>query len=297
MLVSRFLGSAWASVHGSKDPQTLLVSLLEAGFSGLSASPCPRPIAWHDVRAAAADLPVTFSCVRAANPLADRSALSSLCSQSSGERVVAHRAVAEAVSTAATLGTDYVVLDLGVVGVQGEIEAEDVNEPNYEWSHERAQALVARRKVARNAFVDRACRELFAIIKAFPSMHFCVSQGRSLRSVLDLEAMQDIIEDLGGRRLGYWHDAGICARREQILGEEQGEWLEAFGNLLSGMTLGDASDEGLYLHPGSGGVDYGLCAAYVPRAGGPFPVALELDLSVAPGELPGIRSCLDKYGL
>jgi len=297
MHVQRFLGSAWATVHCSKDPQTLLVSLLEAGFAGLAPSPGPRAMSWQAVRDAADDLPIRFPCVRAANPLAERSALRSLCSQSEGEREVAHRAVKDAVQCAMTLGTDTVVLDLGVVGVHGDIEAEDLNEPSYDWTHERAHALLARRKVARNAFVDRACRELFAIIKSFPDMHFSVCQGRSLRAVLDLEAMLDIVEDLGGRRLGYWHDAGICARREQILGEAQGEWLESFGNRLSGMTLGDASGDGLYLPPGSGGVDYGLCATYVPRTGTPFPVVLELDLSVAPGEMAGMQSCLDKYGL
>ena len=297
MHVQRFLGSAWASVHGSKDPQALLVALLEAGFAGLSPSPGPRPLSWPDVREAANDLPVRLPCVRAANPLAERSALSSLCSHSDGERDVARRAVHDAVRCALTVGTDTVVLDLGVVGMQGEIEAEDVNEPNYDWTHERAHALLARRKVARNAFVDRACRELFAIIKSFSDMHFCVTQGRSLRAVLDYEAMTDIVEDLGGRRLAYWHDAAICARREQILGEAQGEWLESFGNRLQGMTLGDASGDGLYLPPGSGGVDYALCASYVPRTGTAFPVVLELDLSVAPGEMAGMRSCLDKYGL
>lgn len=275
----------------------LLVSLLEAGFAGLAPSPGPRPISWQAVREAADDLPVRFPCVRAANPLAERSALSSLCSQSDSEREVAHRAVHDAVACAMTVGTNIVVLDLGVVGVQGEIEVEDLSEPHYDWTHERAQALLARRKVARNAFVDRACRELFAIIKAFPDMHFGVCQGRSLRAVLDYEAMTDIVEDLGGRRLGYWHDAAICARREQILGEAQGEWLETFGNRLLGMTLGDASSDGLYLPPGSGGVDYGLCATYVPRTGSSFPVVLELDLAVAPGEMAGMRSCLDKYGL
>lgn len=297
MHVQRFLGSAWASVHGPKSPQALVVSVLEEGFSGLAASPGPRPISWSAVRAASDDLPIQFACVRAANPLADRSALTSLCSQSDAERAVAHRAVTDAVNCAMTIGTQTVVLDLGVVGVHGDIEAEDVNEHNYTWSHERAQALLARRKVGRNAFVDGACRELFAIIKSFPEMNFCVTQGRSLRAVLDLESMHDIVEDLGGRRLGYWHDAGISARREQILSEAQGEWLEYFGNRLQGMTLGDASGDGLYLPPGAGGVDYGLCASYVPRVGNAFPVVLELDLSVAPGEMAGMRSCLDKYGL
>lgn len=297
MHVQRYLGSAWASVHGSSDPQKLLISLLESDFAGLAASPGPRPVAWPALREAADELPVQFSAVRANNPLAERSALSALCSSAHGEGELAHRAVLDAVHCAKSLGVNTVVLDLGVVSMVGEIEAEDVGEPNYDWSNERWQALLARRQVTRHASVDRACRELFSIIKSFPDYNFCVTQSRSLRAVLDLAALRDIVEDLGGRRCGYWHDAAICARREQILGEAQGEWLESFGNRLSGMTLGDASHEGLYLAPGSGGVDYGLCAAYVPRSGNDFPVVLELDLSVGPGEMPGMRSCLDKHGL
>ena len=297
MHVQRFLGSAWASVHAPKDPHSLLVSLLENDFAGLSAGPGPRPVPWPELRQAAEDLPIRFPCIRASNPLAERSALHSLCSQSDGEREVAHTAIRDAIACAHVLGSELVVLDLGVVSMAGEIEAEDLGEPNYEWTHERSQALLARRKTGRNAAVDRACRELFAVVKMFPDMNFCVTQGRSLRAVLDLEAMQDLIEDLGGRKVGYWHDAAICARREQILGEPQGEWLESFGNRLSGMTLGDSSGEGLYLPPGAGGVDYALCASYVPRTGSAFPVVLELDLSIAPGEMAGMRSCLDKYGL
>ncbi|HEB52589.1 MAG TPA: hypothetical protein ENI87_04955 [bacterium] len=297
MQVQRFLASAWASVHGPSDPNALLVSVLDNGFGGLAASPGPRPVAWSALRAAAADLPVAFPVVRGNNPVDERSSTAALCSHSEGERSVAHRAVADAVRVARELGTPRVVLDLGVVGIPGEIEAEDVGEPGYDWNQERAHALLARRKVGRDAAVDRACRELFSIVKSFPDMHFCVTQSRSLRAVLDPEALQDIVEDLGGRRLGYWHDAALCARREQILGEAQGIWLETFGNRLQGMTLGDASPDGLYLPPGAGGVDYGLCATYVPRTGSPLPVVLELDLSVTPGELAGMRSCLDKYGL
>ena len=223
--------------------------------------------------------------------------MAGLCSGADGERAVAERAVVDAVHCARTLGTAIVVVDLGTVPVAGEIEAEDLAEPNFDWSHERAQALLARRKVGRNGAVDRACRALFGFIKSFPDIHFCVTQGRSLRAVLDPAVFADILEDLGPRRLGYWHDAGVCARREQILREAQGEWLEVFGNRLQGMSLGDSSGEGLYLPPGSGGVDYALCASYVPRTGNPFPVVLELDPSVSPGEMSGMRACLEKYGL
>jgi len=296
MQVQRFLSSAWASVHGPSAPDALLVSLLENGFAGLGVSPGPRAVDWSAVLAAAADLPVRFAAVRAAGPLIERSSLVGFPSDSEGERQVALRAIGDAVKTARLLGVPLVVLDLGVVPVVGEVDAEDLGDPAFDWTHERAQALAARRKVGRDAAVDRACRGLFEVLKLFPDMRFALTQGRSVRSVLDVEAMRDVCEDLGQRGLGYWHDAGVCARREQVLEEPQGEWLEAFGNRLCGMTLGDASPDGLYLPPGAGGVDYGLCATYVPRSGNAFPVVLELDPSVAPGEMAGMRSCLDKHG-
>lgn len=297
MHVQRFLASAWASVHGSADPQRLLVSALENGFRGLAVSPGPRAIDCGALREAAVDLPVAFAAVRCGNPLSERTPMAGLCWGVEGERRVAHRAIEDAVRTARTLGCPTVILDFGVVAIHGEIEAEDLGEPGYDWSHERAQALAARRKARRDGAVDQACRELFAVIKSFPDMQFCVTQNRSVRAVLDVVALADIAEDLGNRTFGYWHDAAICARREQVLGEPQGEWLERFGNRLRGMTLGDGSPDGLYLPPGSGGVDYGLCATYVPRTGTPIPVVLELDPSVVPGEMAGMRSCLDKYGL
>jgi hypothetical protein len=296
MHVQRFLASAWATVHGPNDPAQLLVSLLENGFQGLAASPGPRAVDWSALRAAADELPVSFPVVRGSSPLAYRSPMAGLCSHVDGERAVALRAVSDAVQTARLLSTPLVVLDLGVVSMVGEIEAEDLAEPGYEWTKERAGALAARRGAGRDASVDRACRQLYSILRSAPDMKFCVTQSRSLRAVLDVAALCDVVEDLGTMDLRYWHDAGICARREQILGEPQGEWLESFGNRLSGMTLGDASSEGVYQPPGAGGVDYGLCATYVPTSGSPLPVVLELDPSVSPAEMPGMRSCLDKYG-
>jgi hypothetical protein len=53
----------------------------------------------------------------------------------------------------------------------------------------------------------------------------------------------------------------------------------------------------MYLPPGAGGVDYGMLASYLPKAGAPVPLVLELDPSVAPGELPGMLACLAKHDL
>jgi sugar phosphate isomerase/epimerase len=297
MRVQRFLAAAWLSVHGPHDPRRLLIAALETQFAGIAASPTPRPIDWPAVRAAAEDLPIEFAAVRANNPLAEHSATAAFAAMKDGERNVALGAIRHAVSIARQLGCPQVVLDPGVVPVMGDIEAEDLGDPQYDWTETRTQALLARRKVGRNGAVDRVCRELFGLARSFPDIAFSLTQSRSLRAVADVAALQDVFEDLSHHNIGYWHDAAICARREQVVGEPQGEWLERFGSRCRGLSLGDASADGLYLPPGAGGVDYPLLASYLPRLGARLPGVVELDSSVAPGELPSIRACLDKHGL
>lgn len=297
MAVQRFLASAWASVHGSSDPRRLLINVLEARFAGLSASPGPRAVDWAALATAAADLPIRFAAVRVSSPLAEHSATAGMASPKDGERYAARKAVELAVGTCRQLDCPVLVLDPGLVPVLGEVESEDLGDPAYTWTPERVEPLLARRKVGRNGAVDRVCRELFGLVKAFPDIDFCLTQSRSLRAVADLAALADIYEDLAHQQLFYWHDAALCARRAQVGLEDQGEWLEAFANRCRGMTLGDGGPDGVYLPPGAGGVDYGLLASYVPRTGEALPVVVELDVAIPPAELPGVRACLDKYGL
>jgi sugar phosphate isomerase/epimerase len=297
MTVQRFLGSGWATVHGPHDPRRLLIWTLENRFAGLAAAPGPRAVDWGALQAAGDDLPLAFAAVRAGNPMAERSATAGLASAKDGERVAAHQVVRQAVGTARTLGCRVVVLEPGVVPVFGEVECDDLGDTNYRWTHERAQALLARRKVGRNAALDHTCRELFALARAWPEIRFCLTPGRSLRTTADQAGLRDVFEDLHQLQLGYWHDAAVAVRREQVLGEPQGEWLEMFGNRCLGMSLGDATPDLMYGPPGAGGVDYALLASYVPRAPGTFPAVLELDPAVPPGELAGMHACLDKYGL
>ena len=296
MPVNRFLGAEWISIHAPTDAHRRLVWTLEAGFGGVLAAPGPRPVDWAALRAAAADLPISFPAVRTGSVLVPRSATAGLASAHAGEQQQALRAVQQAVAVARTLGASLVIVEPGLVPVSGEIEEDDLGEPGYRWNPDRVRALLARRSVNRDAALDRACRSLHAVVRSFPEVTFCVTAGRSLRAVADPQGLADLFEDLHQLPLGYWHDAAVLARREQEIGEPPGEILENLGNRLSGMSLGDASPDGMYLPPGSGGVDYGLLASYVPRET-PIPAVLELDPAVAPEELNGMQACLDKHGL
>lgn len=297
MSLPRYVGAAWASVHGPSDPVRLLRWVCEARFRGLVPAPSPRAVAWPAVAASAGDFPVDFPAVRCSSILADRPNTAGLASARDGEVQVAMAAVAQAVALAGVVGTRQVVLEPGLVPVFGEIACEDLGDPTYDWTPERAQALAARRHGGLAPALDRVCRTVFAIVRRYPDFTFCLTQSRSLLAVASVDALQLVYEDLGNLRLGYWHDAGLCARREQVLGEAQGAWLEAFGARCVGTSLGDARAEGLYLPPGAGVVDYSLLASYLRPQGRSLAATLELDPSVPPGELSGMRACLEKFGL
>ena len=69
MPVDRFLGAAWASVHGPSDGGELLLWSLQLGFQGLLPAPAPRPVSWDQAKAQAAELPAGFPALRVAGIL------------------------------------------------------------------------------------------------------------------------------------------------------------------------------------------------------------------------------------
>ncbi|MBK8099603.1 MAG: hypothetical protein IPK26_21050 [Planctomycetes bacterium] len=284
-------------MHGPTDPRRLWLWTLDAGFAGLAAGPGPRLVDWSAWRAAASDLPVRVPIVRADSTLTEDSATAGLASARDGELAAARSAIADAVRTGQRLGTEWIVLEPGRVAVLGEVEAHDLGDPHAAWTREKAQPLLARRKAVVLGALDRVCRALYGVCKSFPDNKFALSPGRSLLTVADRAGLAAIFEDLRHLPLFYWHDAAVSARRQQVLDEEPGEALEDFSNRFAGCGLGDAGPDGMYGPPGAGGVDYGLLGSYVHRTSRVLPVVLDLDPTVDPAELPGIRSCLDKYGL
>ncbi|MEQ1633688.1 MAG: hypothetical protein ABL997_15015 [Planctomycetota bacterium] len=297
MSLQRYVGAAWASVHGPTDPVRMLRWLCEQRFHGLVPSPSPRPIAYAALAASASDYPIEFPAVRCSSILAERPSTAGLASARDGDLRLGRQAAQQGVALAAAVATRFVILEPGLVPVMGEVERDDLGDPSYDWTKERAEALMARRKVSLPSSLDRVCRAVFELARSNPDFTFCLTQSRSLLAVASVEALRLVFEDLGSVRLCYWHDAAIAARREQVLGEPQGAWLDAFADRCVGCNLGDARQEGLYLPPGSGGVDYPLLASYLRPAGRTAAACLELDPSVPSGEMPGMRACLDKFGL
>lgn len=297
MTVVRYLGAGFAAVHGPADPRRLLLWTLDQGFAGIVPGPAPRTMAWPAIMQAADNLPVRFPAVRVTSVLNDGNFYGGMASNRETDQQLVRVAVQQAVATASVVGARVVVLEPGVVPLLGEIGVEDLGDPQTTWTKDRVSAMSARRNAGLTASLDRVCRVVFELCQSNPAIKFCLTPGRSIRTVGGADGIGAIIEDLGSAKVGYWHDAAVVARREQVLAEPQGMWLDKFANVCLGCTLGDASGDGLYLPPGAGGVDYALLASYLRRPHGDLVAALELDPAVDRTELPGVHAFLDKFGL
>ena len=298
MVVRRHLGVTWAAVHGPAAPRDLAVWILDLGFSGLVVGPAPRPVDWSGLRALRSDLPFAFAAVRVAGPReVDDRADAGLASRHEGERAAALASVGQAVETARRLGVDRIVLEPGRARVPGDAGELDLGDRAIPWTADRARAGLARRNAVLDTALDCACRSLHQLCKSFPDFTFCLEPSLSVVGLGEPEALSLIFEDLPGSGLAYWHDAPITARRHEVLGEEQGVWVERFAPRIGGMTLGDTLDGELYLPPGAGLVDYPLLASYMGKLTRETPAVVELDPAVPPAEIPGMHSFLTKFGL
>lgn len=299
MAVTRTLGGAWLGVHAPVAPRPALLWLLERGFRAYLPGAGPRAVDWRAFVAARESLPVAVPAVRVGGiltPLRQRPE-AGLASANESDRNGALAAVADAVRLALDLGTNQVILEPGAVRVPGEDGPTDLADPAARLTKDRAAAWLARRNAVLDRALDAVCRTLHRCCKTFPDIYFCLTGGTDLLSLGEPRALRAIFDDLSGLRLSYWHDAVAAAVRQPLLGTEQGEWLGAFADRMVGVTVGDTGDGAVYALPGSGAVDYPLLASYKPTRSRPFPVALELDPSVEPAELPGAMAFLTKFGL
>lgn len=299
MTVLRSLSGAWLGVHAPGDPRAMLVWLLDRGFRGVVPGPGPRAVPWRAVAAARESLPVTFAAVRTAGPTTPLRSRpeAGIASAAEGDRTAALQALAQAVHLAEAVGTTLVILEPGLVRVPGEPGPTDVGEAGPALTRDKASAWMARRKPLLDRALDGACRFLHRACRAFPDTTFCLTGSADLLGLGEPAALAAIFGDLPNLRLRYWHDAPVAARRQELLGVSQGEWLLGVGDRLAGFTVGDPTDGSLYGLPGSGTVDYALLGSYKAPRSRVLPVVLELEPAVEPAELPGALAFLDKFGL
>ena len=208
--------------------------------------------------------------------------------------------VQERVAQAARLGRALecrtLILEAPLLpGLEGDAPSyADLPEPD----PERRVALRARLERERDRHLEGACRALYELHQAFPEFELCLTESASLGSLSASQDLRLLLDEIPHQPLGYWHRAGVVARRASLGdAEDAGASLEALSKYLRGMSLEDAGPGGVQGLPGTGQVDYGLVVPFARRSHGDLPVTLDLAPGVATMALPRAMSYLEKFGL
>lgn len=125
--------------------------------------------------------------------------------------------------------------------------------------------LVARVQKLGQKQLETFCRSLHGLHRAFPDLSLALEPGFSFNDLLNFEAMQWVLDDLGRSRVGYWHDTGGLHSRELAGLPGQAPWLDAFASKLHGIHLSDATASQQGLPPGMGEVDFKLVSSYLGK--------------------------------
>lgn len=201
------------------------------------------------------------------------------------QRLRAVQAVLTAVPAAAAAGAEIIVLHAGEVAMDRAAEHQE------EWLAQvvagrdvgaAVAAALAERRELRDAHLEAAARSLFDLNRASPDVTFAIEGRLSFHEIPDLEEVELLLSDAGGRRVAYWHDTGHA----QIIGKlgvtDPGAWLSMFGNRTAGVHLHDVLGTLDHLPPGGGEVDW---VAVAQGLGVGMVRVLEIHRRHAPGEL------------
>lgn len=202
------------------------------------------------------------------------------------------------IQLAARLGAKVVILHAGRVEIGLEMErrlhylynrgmAEDV-----EFGRIKDE-LVQRRQERAGDYLDAARESLHELAE------FAAREGVWLgletrifhHEIPTLEEMEQLLGDLSGGSVGYWHDVGHAEVQSRLGFTPHREWFSRFGGRLLGVHLHDVRGIRDHCAPGVGSVDWGLIAANLPDA------ALRVceigewnDVETVPGVVPFLRS-------
>ena len=179
-------------------------------------------------------------------------------SPSVDERKVAREAAVSSAQRAAELGARWLILELG--GIEAGMGAELSNDPfDLTGAGRRADAepLDFRQRCEEEAesLLDRTCRELHAVASAVPEVVFAILTPRA-ETLPTPDILTAVLEDLGPRRVQYWHDTGRARALSHRGLVPEDLWLDRFADRCVGVDLSDSIAGLDGLPAGSGEVDF-----------------------------------------
>ncbi len=114
------------------------------------------------------------------------------------------------------------------------------------------RATLDAERADRERHLEVLCRSLHTLSTDLPDAHWLLCTPDTIAGLAPPDELRNVIDDLPGRKIGYWHDAGHAARLEALGVAQQESWLSMLGDHTIGITLSDWSPLGDRLPPNSG---------------------------------------------
>ena len=128
------------------------------------------------------------------------------------------------------------------------------------------EGLERLRQLHRPMLLDRTCRQIHTLCRAFSGLAIAVELSASWLSAADQEFFALLGSDLASLPVGYWHDAAQAMMREKSGRTPQLDLVEDLGKYLLGTHLSDAFEDQDGLACGIGQVPFPALRKLLPSS-------------------------------
>ena len=238
---------------------------------GLSATP-PELRGWDD---ACRETGIEMSClvVGALKPKSPSMSGSKLGSLDADQREMALASSRRHIQLAQRLGAPTVILrGCAIENPKVEAKADEfldrhaaAHADDLDALKEETCEFIHKVQLKAHRQIEHFCRSVHTLRKEFPETQLAIAPGNELNDLFGFEAVNWVMDDLSGHRVGFWHDTARIHRRALMGLHSHGAWLEAFASKTFGVHLRDATVDEFGLPPSLGEVDFKLVSEYLPK--------------------------------
>ncbi len=196
-----------------------------------------------------------------------------LCSLNETERIEAVDFAKETIRQAARLGARAIVLHMGHVPVDREMQRQlhdlwhECKTETQEYIDVQRRIPEIRAKTASN-HLERALETVHEL--EGPAREAGVRLGletrHNLHELPNVDEMEIMLASADPNVMGYWHDTGHAVMHQRFGFTTHEEWLRRHGHRMIGIHLHDINHERDHQCPGDGEMDWALVARHVPAS-------------------------------
>ena len=196
----------------------------------------------------------------------------SLSSLNGSEQEEAVSFAKETINLASNVGAKAIVLHMGEVPIdlslqdrlrqlynENRAQTKEYSQAKEELTYQRASKVAPYLETARESL-----KELSEYSKRQDIM-LGIENRFYLHEIPDIDEMEELLNEVKGELVGYWHDVGHAEVRQRLGFTPHEEWLSRFRDKMIGVHLHDVLGISDHRPPGKGSVNWDMVAKYLPQ--------------------------------